>query len=35
MNFVSPVLWQDATLFCATAYGENGQTDFLADPGTL
>ena len=35
MNFVSPVLWQDASLFCATAYGENGQTDFIADPGTL
>ena len=35
MNFVSPVLWQDASLFCATAYGENGQTDFIADSGTL
>lgn len=35
MNFVSPALWHDTSLFCATAYGENGQADYVTDAGSF
>ena len=31
MSAASTVLWKDASLFCATAYGENSQPEFVSD----